>query len=102
MFKSKRFSLIIIFLFLSTLCFLGFELIGSKIDENGFLIEPFLLIPIGYIFILLSIISFFRINKKNKPQLGAYFHKFHKFLPFFVILSFFIVFGSFTIFPKTF
>ncbi|WP_240037764.1 DUF3955 domain-containing protein [Aeromonas sobria] len=32
-------------------CFVAFELIGSTVDENGTLHEPFGLIPIGFLFV---------------------------------------------------
>ena len=34
-------------------CFGLFYLIGSEVDENGYLNEPFYLLPIGFIFICL-------------------------------------------------
>jgi len=38
-------------------CFLLFAMIGSTIDSSGILHEPFFLIPIGYLFLLIGLIS---------------------------------------------
>jgi hypothetical protein len=40
-------------------CFAAFGLIGSSIDQDGFLHEPFPLIPIGELFIALGAITVF-------------------------------------------
>ena len=39
------------------ICFIAYNVIGSKVLPDGRLVEPFALIPIGYIFILMFIIS---------------------------------------------
>lgn len=38
-------------------CFLLSMVLGSSIDSEGFLHEPFFLIPIGYLLIALGIVS---------------------------------------------
>ena len=49
------------------ICFVSFYLIGSEVDENGYLNEPFFLLPIGFICICLSMILYvvFAIAKKK-------------------------------------
>ena len=49
------------------ICFVSFYLIGSEVDENGYLNEPFFLLPIGFICICLSMILYvvFAIIKKK-------------------------------------
>ena len=49
------------------MCFVSFELIGSEVDENGFINEPFALLPIGFIFICSSVVLFivFALIKKK-------------------------------------
>jgi len=49
------------------ICFGLFYLIGSEVDENGYLKEPFFLLPIGFICICLSMILYvvFAIAKKK-------------------------------------
>ena len=49
------------------MCFVSFELIGTELDENGFINEPFALLPTGFIFICLSMVLFivFALNKKK-------------------------------------
>ena len=48
-------------------CFVLFYLIGAEVDENGYLNEPFYLLPIGFIFTCLSIVLYivFAIAKKK-------------------------------------
>jgi len=50
-------------------CFVTFSIIGSEVAPDGTLIEPFALIPIGYLFITIgiitSIVSYFRKKKSN-------------------------------------
>ena len=42
---------------LSLLCMIGYHLIGSTLDESGVLIEPFALVPLGWMLLLLSLVS---------------------------------------------
>jgi len=39
------------------ICFIAYNVIGAKVLPDGTLVEPFALIPIGYIFVLVFIIS---------------------------------------------
>ena len=50
--KNNQMALI----FIGVCCHLGYLIVGSGIDTDGFLIEPFALIPIGYLFYLLGFI----------------------------------------------
>jgi hypothetical protein len=51
-------KLILMFPFILTLiCLLSYNLIGSSIDSNGILREPFFLIPLGYLFLGMGIIG---------------------------------------------
>lgn len=50
------------------ICFIAYNVIGAKVLSDGTLVEPFALIPIGYIFILVFIISLicnFAFSKKD-------------------------------------
>ena len=49
------------------ICFVSFYLIGSEVDENGYINEPFFLLPIGFICICLSMKLYvvFAIAKKK-------------------------------------
>jgi len=58
---AAKYKIAITFLVLGILCFLSFLLIGSETDENGILIEPFFLIPIGWLFLFLGFFSFLLI-----------------------------------------
>ncbi len=59
-----------IFIGISLLCFLGFWAIGSEVDADGYLHEPFALIPLGWIFffigIFIGLFSFFKRNQNIK------------------------------------
>jgi len=46
----------IIMIFGGVICFVLSTVIGSTVDHNGVLHEPFFLIPIGYLFFLIGII----------------------------------------------
>lgn len=51
------------------ICFIAYNVIGSEVLPDGRLVEPFALIPIGYIFVLVFIISLicnFVFSKKYK------------------------------------
>ena len=48
---SKKLSIIL--LLCSTISFLIYNFNGSRVDKNGILIEPFFLIPLGYILLFL-------------------------------------------------
>ncbi|HCM13122.1 MAG TPA: group-specific protein [Lachnospiraceae bacterium] len=39
------------------ICFISYHIIGAKVLPDGTLVEPFALIPIGYLFVLVFIIS---------------------------------------------
>ena len=56
--KLKRLSRNLAYLFISLaiIFMLSFNLIGSKVDKNGTLQEPFFLIPFGYLSFALGII----------------------------------------------
>lgn len=46
------------FFTLSFICMFSFQLIGAHVDENGFLIEPFALIPLFWLFLLFGCTAF--------------------------------------------
>ncbi|MEL0183273.1 MAG: DUF3955 domain-containing protein [Flavobacteriaceae bacterium] len=48
----------LVFFILSISCYILFFLIGSEIDDNGYLNEPFGLLPIGALFFFLSVMIF--------------------------------------------
>ncbi|WP_304341526.1 DUF3955 domain-containing protein [Metaclostridioides mangenotii] len=67
---KKKYLLASMPIILGFLCLIIKGLIGSKLAPDGTLIEPFFLIPIGYLFILGGIISlvitaFTSKSKKN-------------------------------------
>lgn len=52
----KKFIYTIPFI-LGVCCFIAFGIMGSTIDANGFIHEPFFLIPVGYLFFFIGLIS---------------------------------------------
>ena len=56
----------IILLCIGIICFIAFELSGSSVDKEGILNEPFFLIPVGWVLILMAMVLyiFFAITKK--------------------------------------
>ncbi|MEI8360806.1 MAG: DUF3955 domain-containing protein [bacterium] len=54
---TKKFhTLIFIFFCLSIGCILNYSLIGSHVDKNGTLVEPFFLITLSWLFFFIGII----------------------------------------------
>jgi hypothetical protein len=51
----KKYSIILPFIF-GIGCFIAYTFIGSYVDQDGLLQEPFFLIPIGFLFIFFGII----------------------------------------------
>lgn len=54
----KRFLVSIISAGLAVCCSLANKLIGTRVDVDGILKEPFYLIPFTYIFGLITVVSF--------------------------------------------
>ncbi|UXH99909.1 DUF3955 domain-containing protein [Photobacterium sp. TY1-4] len=54
----KTFWLSVVLLGISLLCGVSYHLIGSSVDDNGFLVEPFGFIPLFWLFLLLAVVSF--------------------------------------------
>ena len=52
-------ALIVLFFGLSASSWLGYQLIGATVDENGLLVDVFALIPLAWFFFLLGLINGF-------------------------------------------
>jgi hypothetical protein len=61
-----RFPIYVIPFSISILCFLGFSFANSYVDTEGFLQEPFFLIPLGFSFLLIGLIMLV-INLIRRP-----------------------------------
>ncbi|MGY3903178.1 DUF3955 domain-containing protein [Aeromonas lusitana] len=52
--------------------FMAFSLIGSTLDEEGFLHEPFALLPLGYLLLLmgavLALVGVIRARRRQAPS----------------------------------
>ena len=56
-----------IFIAMGIMNVIAYNLIGSYVDENGVLREPFFLIPFGYLFVFIGLILFI-VWSTDKPQ----------------------------------
>ncbi|WP_088547051.1 DUF3955 domain-containing protein [Paenibacillus aquistagni] len=70
---KKKYMFATLPILLGVLCFIIFSFIGSYIAEDGTLVEPFFLVPIGYLFFFAGIISLLFIGvqtmmKKSRPR----------------------------------
>ena len=66
--KGGYLGLSLVFFVLSGGCLFGYHLIGVSVDTEGFLIEPFALIPLGWFFLLLGLVTigaYLWISKKS-------------------------------------
>ncbi|MBU3109499.1 DUF3955 domain-containing protein [Clostridium gasigenes] len=52
----KKYILALIPFIIGVVCFITFSIIGSEVAADGTLVEPFFLIPIGFLFLAISII----------------------------------------------
>ncbi|MCK8058532.1 MULTISPECIES: DUF3955 domain-containing protein [unclassified Fusibacter] len=66
----KKYHVSLLALVLAASCIIMFNLIGSSVNEEGILIEPFFLIPIGYICLLIAVVSavFTRISTRRSAR----------------------------------
>ncbi|MBE5107893.1 DUF3955 domain-containing protein [Bacillus thuringiensis] len=64
----KKYILSLLPFILGMGCLVSFNMIGSKVAADGTLVEPFYLLPIGYLLIVIGIVSLFvnKIKKVNK------------------------------------
>tara|TARA_B100000282_G_scaffold281733_1_gene243965 strand:+ start:6262 stop:6459 length:198 start_codon:yes stop_codon:yes gene_type:complete len=64
---ETKFKIATSFLVIGIVCFLAFYLIDSKVDENVILQEPFFLLPVGFVSLLVSVFLFilFAVLKKK-------------------------------------
>lgn len=64
----KKYSLALMLFIMGIGCAVAYKIIGSEVAADGTLVEPFFLIPLGYLFmalgIIVSIVSCFRKTKK--------------------------------------
>jgi DMSO reductase anchor subunit len=66
--KENYLGLSLVFFVLSGGCLFGYHLIGASVDTKGLLTEPFALIPLGWFFLLLGLVTigaYLWISKKS-------------------------------------
>ncbi len=64
----KRYWLPMLSVLIAISCGVGYTIIGSRLSPEGILIEPFALIPLTYVFIAISVISFIIITVINRKK----------------------------------
>ncbi|MBV1841382.1 DUF3955 domain-containing protein [Photobacterium ganghwense] len=64
----KKYWLSLTFLILGLGCLVGYNMIGAYVVENGQLVEPFGLIPLFWLFLLLSIVACLVTRVRNRKS----------------------------------
>ncbi|MFS1492506.1 DUF3955 domain-containing protein [Vibrio splendidus] len=62
----RKYKISFLFCASGLLCFVAYHTIGSYVDENGLLVEPFGLIPLFWIFGLLALVASIVTFVKNR------------------------------------
>ncbi|WP_346931201.1 DUF3955 domain-containing protein [Clostridium sp.] len=53
----KKYLVSLIPIFISIICLIAYNVIGSEVLADGTLVEPFYLIPIAWLFVFIALIS---------------------------------------------
>ncbi|WP_346938667.1 DUF3955 domain-containing protein [uncultured Clostridium sp.] len=53
----KKYLVPLISIFISIICLIAYNVIGSEVLADGTLVEPFYLIPIAWLFVFIALIS---------------------------------------------
>ncbi|MFH0256796.1 DUF3955 domain-containing protein [Vibrio rumoiensis] len=53
----RQYKISILFCISGMLCLMAYNIIGSSVDQNGLLVEPFGLIPLFWLFQLLALMA---------------------------------------------
>ncbi|EGS6501083.1 DUF3955 domain-containing protein [Vibrio parahaemolyticus] len=53
----RKYKISVLFCISGILCLIAYNTIGSYVDENGFLVEPFRFIPLFWLFQLLALVA---------------------------------------------
>lgn len=67
----KKYLVSLISIFISMVCIISYNIIGSEVLADGTLVEPFFLIPLGWLFFAIGIIAgiiAFIISYTRKPK----------------------------------
>ncbi|MEZ8285452.1 hypothetical protein BCU17_10990 [Vibrio splendidus] len=62
----RKYKISFLFCISGLLCFIAYNTIGSYVDKNGLLVEPFGLIPLFWIFELLALVASIVTFVKNR------------------------------------
>ncbi|MFF2288284.1 DUF3955 domain-containing protein [Peribacillus butanolivorans] len=55
---KKKYLLASTPIFLGVICMISYFMIGSRVEPDGTLVEPFFLMPLSYLFVFIGIIAF--------------------------------------------
>jgi hypothetical protein len=64
----RNYAVPIIMFVTSAICFFSFRMIGSSVSADGQLVEPFFLIPIGYLAFFVGLIITIIVVLRNKTK----------------------------------
>ena len=67
----KKYLVSLISIFISIVCIISYNIIGSEVLADGTLVEPFFLIPLGWLFFAIGIITgitAFIVSCARKPK----------------------------------
>ncbi|EIE9609538.1 DUF3955 domain-containing protein [Vibrio vulnificus] len=53
----RKYKISVLFCISGILCLIAYNTIGSYVDENGLLVEPFVFIPLFWLFQLLALVA---------------------------------------------
>ncbi|MEZ9517375.1 DUF3955 domain-containing protein [Vibrio splendidus] len=62
----RKYKISFLFCISGLLCFIAYNTIGSYVDENGLLVEPFGFIPLFWIFELFALVASIVTFVKNR------------------------------------
>ncbi len=62
----RKYKISVLFCISGILCLIAYNTIGSYVDENGFLVEPFGFIPLFWLFQLLALVALVATFVKHK------------------------------------
>lgn len=66
--QIKKYSVALVGLCFGLFCLVRYQMIGSYVAADGMLVEPFYLIPLGYMGLLTAVVSFLVIGLKARTQ----------------------------------
>lgn len=66
--QIKKYGVPLVGLCFGLFCLVRYQMIGSYVAADGLLVEPFYLIPLGYLGLMTAVVSFLVIALKTKTH----------------------------------